>query len=229
MAWTTQAGGLWAVDCGQARVQQPARRSQVAAPAALSVQCSLHRPASSVLWCPPHGPRGHLIKARPLRPLPHRTSFFARSSCQSSRHFNLRASIRAAVLPHLDPSSHHGFAYLSPRRRVALCTSTTPPLSRRFRARPRPRPSSPLLVAGCCCCYHCCHPPRRPPTRLALCARRRARHAITRNSLSSRIRALDPNADTYPSPCSGPSHLPRHPSGNPNHHHLLHRYQRQLA
>lgn len=84
------------------------------------------RPAPAVLSMPAHGPRGP-YQACPLRPLPPRTSFFVDRSCQSSRHINLRASIRAAVLPHFDRSSHLETLPISPpRRRVALCVLCLP-------------------------------------------------------------------------------------------------------
>lgn len=110
-----------------APLQRPGRRSQ----GRRWWQAPPQRPAlGGSTWssCGPRTGQGDTLSRRcPLRALPLRATFFVGRCCQSSRHINLRASIRAAVLPLLGSSSHHGFAYLSPRRRVALCTSTTLP------------------------------------------------------------------------------------------------------
>jgi len=131
--------------CGHGRrIQRPARRSQ-AVGAGGRLRRSAQHPAFSVLLRAPHGPRGHLIKACPLRPLPHRASFFVRAPAN-------QAATSTSVPRSVQPCSRLG-SLLTPRLCLSLPSSpgriVAPPSrlpeSTFPRPPPSPRPSSPLL------------------------------------------------------------------------------------
>jgi len=200
MASTTQAGGLWAV--GRPIARRGAHRS------AASVQ-------SSVLGAPRTG-QGDTLSRRARWGLCHtaRVSSLAAPANQAATSTSVPRSVqpcsRTWIPPHttalpISPSSPGRIVHLhhaSPKSPFPR-----PPASATF------QPAAVALLA--LLLLSAASPTHATGTlRSAACAAR----YHSQLSLSSRIRALDPNADTYPSPCSGPSRLPRLPSGNPNHH-----------